>query len=620
MINKISKKDYDKEKHDGWRGFGKYYFKTKRDLLLHLAEIRETPGAPTEVSHPDIYELNPQNVGHYNGNPNVKGLHTAVEFTPEQLQEYKKCMDCPVYFAETYARIMSVEFGTIPFTLYDFQRDMIRTFNDNRFSICKLPRQCGKSTTSIAYILWFVLFNPGKNVGILANKGELAQEMLGRLQLAYENLPFWLQQGVATYNKKSMHLENGSKIIATTSSGSAARGMSFSLLFLDEFAFVPPNDAEDFFRSVYPTISSGTDTKMIVVSTPKGMNHFYKMWMEAQEGRSEFQPIEINWWDVPGRDEKWKEAQIANTSEDQFRQEFACEFIGSSATLISPSKLSAMTYITPTRRQDNVDFYEEPKPGHNYLITVDCARGLRLDYSAFVVIDVTTVPYKVVAKFRDNTITPLIYPQFLSNIGHYYNKAWMLIETNDVGGQVVEQLAHDMEYENVLQTIKKGRAGYQLGAGAGSKLGVTTSEAVKRSGCSNFKSLMETDKLIVEDYDIFVEMTTFARKNENSLEGGFAAEPGCNDDLVMCLVLFGWCISSDYWKELTSTNISQSVYKDKLAEQEKDEMPLGFQSLGAMRERMIDNNGDSWEVYQDEEPDLPDWYHDIYQEFNYKSW
>jgi len=354
-FNVVFKKDYDSNLHKDWKTFGEVLVKSKKDLLGWLAEQRTFKDAPTEDTHPDLFERNPTNVSHYLGNPNVKAPHSNLDYTPEQLREYKKCMEDPIYFAETYVKIMSVDYGTIPFTLYNFQKGMIETFRENRFSICKLPRQCGKSTTSVAFILWYILFNQGKNVGILANKGELAQELLGRLQLAYESLPFWLQQGVETYNKRSINLENGSRVIATSSSGSAARGMSFSLIFLDEFAFVPPHDAEDFFRSVYPTISSGADTKMIVVSTPKGMNHFYKMWMEAQEQRSAFKPIEINWWDVPGRDDNWKQEQIANTSEDQFRQEFETQFIGSASTLISPSKLSNMSFVNPKRKKDEVD-------------------------------------------------------------------------------------------------------------------------------------------------------------------------------------------------------------------------------------------------------------------------
>ena len=614
-FNVIFKKDFDSNKHQNWKAFGEILVKGKKDLLGWLGEQRTYKDAPTEETHPELFERNPTNVSHYLGNPNVKAPHSNLDYTPEQLREYKKCMEDPIYFAETYVKIMSVDFGTIPFTLYDFQKGMVDSFKSNRFSICKLPRQCGKSTTSVAFILWYILFNQGKNVGILANKGELAQELLGRLQLAYESLPFWLQQGVETYNKRSIVLENGSRVIATSSSGSAARGMSFSLIFLDEFAFVPPHDAEDFFRSVYPTISSGSDTKMIVVSTPKGMNHFYKMWMEAQEGRSAFKPIEINWWDVPGRNEDWKQQQIANTSEDQFRQEFETQFIGSASTLISPTKLSNMSFVNPIRKKDEVDFYEEPKEGRRYLITVDCARGLRLDYSAFVVFDVTTMPYKVVAKYRSNTITPMIYPQFLANIGHYFNNAHILVETNDVGGQVVSSLHEDMEYENVLKTISKGRAGFVLGEGQGSKLGVTTSSSVKTKGCSNFKSLIETDKLLTEDYEIYVEMTTFTRKNDN-VNSAFAAEPGTNDDLVMCMVLFGWCVGSEYWKDLTETNPSESIYRDKLEEVD-DDMPLGFQSFNVMNERIMDNTGDLWVVVdENREPELPGWYEDVYKTIN----
>lgn len=611
--NIVFKKDFDSSLHKDWKTYGEILVKSKKDLLGWLSEQRTYKDAPTNETHPDLFERNPTGASHYLGNPNVKAPHSNLEYTPEQLREYKRCMEDPIYFAETYVKIMSVDYGTIPFTLYNFQKEMVNTFKNNRFSICKLPRQCGKSTTSVAFILWYVLFNQGKNVGILANKGELAQELLGRLQLAYESLPFWLQQGVETYNKRSINLENGSRVIATSSSGSAARGMSFSLIFLDEFAFVPPHDAEDFFRSVYPTISSGSDTKMIVVSTPKGMNHFYKMWMEAQEQRSAFKPIDINWWDVPGRDEDWKQQQIANTSEDQFRQEFETQFIGSASTLISPSKLSNMSFINPIRKKDEVDFYEEPKKDHRYLITVDCARGLRLDYSAFVVFDVTTIPYKVVAKYRSNTVTPMIYPQFLANIAHFFNKAYVLVETNDVGGQVVNSLHEEFEYENLLKTVTKGRAGFVLGDGVNSKLGVTTSSSVKTKGCSNFKSLIETDKLITEDYDIYVEMTTFTRKNDN-VNSSFAAEPGTNDDLVMCMVLFGWCIGSDYWKELTETNPSEIMYKDKI--NEEDDMPLGFQTYGVMNERIMDNTGDLWVVVDDREPELPNWYDDVYKTIN----
>jgi len=605
--------DYDERANLGYRKFGAHFYKNKTTLVRWLADQRKYPNAPTEETHPHLYEQNPQGLSTYMGNPQVKAPHQNLEYTPEQLQEYKKCMDDPIYFCETYVRIMSVDFGLIPFTLYDFQRGLVHSYVDNRFTIAKLPRQCGKSTTSVAFILWYILFNPGKTVGILANKGELAAEILGRLQLAYESLPFWLQQGCTRFNQRSMDLENGSKIIATSSSGSAARGMSFSLIMLDEFAFVPPNDAEDFFRSVYPTISSGADTKMIVVSTPKGMNHFYKMWMEAKEKRSQFNPVEIHWWDVPGRDEEWKVKQIANTSEDQFRQEFETEFIGSASTLIAPSKLGNMTYINPIRKKEGVHFYEEPKPGHTYFITADCARGLRLDYSAFVVVDVTNAPYKVVAKFRDNAVTPMIFPRFIYNVGTYFNNAHVLIEANDVGGQVAESLAYELGYENVMRTKSMGRAGWVLsGDSAQAKLGVTTSQSVKTKGCSNLKSLLETDRMIVEDYDIFVELTTFTRKSD-AAGSSFAAEPGTNDDLVMCMVLFSWAIMSDYWKELSNIDIAKQVYDEAAAEAEDADvgMPLGFARINNY-ETTVDSSGDVWQVVDE----YPDWMND--ERFN--SW
>jgi hypothetical protein len=609
--NIVYKKQYNPIKHKRFKKFGEVYVKNKKFLIEYLSNQRLDKNAPTELTHPKLFLKNPQGVSHYMGNPNIKAAFVNVDYTKEQLLEFQKCSKDPLYFTETYIRIMSVDFGLIPFTLYQFQRNMVTTFNDNRFAICKLPRQSGKSTTSVAYILWYLLFHPGKTVGILANKGELAQEMLGRLATAYESLPFWLQQGCVTYNKRSIELENGSKVIATASSGSAARGMSFSLLFLDEFAFVPPNDAEDFFRSVYPTISSGSDTKMIVVSTPKGMNHFYKMWMESTEKRSKFVPIEINWSDIPGRDDDWRYEQISNTSEDQFRQEFECQFIGSSNTLIAPSKLGNMTYIKPSRTQEFVDFYEDAKIVHQYIMCVDSARGVRLDYSAFVVVDITAVPYKLVAKFRSNEVSPMIFPNFIVNMARYYNNAWVLIEVNDVGMQVAVGVQQEFEYENILSTVSKGRSGFQLGSGPGSKLGVTTSHSVKTNGCSNLKSLIEADKMIIEDYEVYVELTTFVRKSEGT-SGSFEAESGCNDDLVMCLVLFAWAAGTEYWKELTDTNAKQHMYKQKLDEIEEEVMPIGFLPYDSMLDKTIDSRGDVWSTV-DELPELPSWYNDVYR-------
>lgn len=604
----------DSDKKTGYKRFGDYYFRRKASLVRWLSTQRQFPEAPDQITHPHLFERNRLGLSCYVGNPNVKAPHQEWEYSTEEFKEFQRCLNDPIYFAETYVRILHVDWGEIPLTQYPFQRDMINSFDNNRFTICKLPRQCGKTTTATAYILWFVLFHSAKTVGILANKGELAQEILSRLQMAYERLPYWLQQGSLVYNKRSMELENGSKIIATTSSGSAARGMSFSLLMLDEFAFVEPHVAEEFFRSVYPTISSGADTRMIIVSTPKGMNHFYRMWTEATQGRSQFHPVEINWWDVPGRDEEWKAKQIANTSEDAFRQEFECQFIGSGNTLISPRKLGNMSYVLPIKSHESVDYYEMPKPGHTYILVADTARGMRLDYSAFVVIDISAVPYKLVAKFRNNEINPMIYPYFINNIARYYNMAYVLMELNDAGEQVAVSLLNDHEYENIIRCESKGQSGYRISLSGQGKLGVMQSVATKTKGCSNLKSLIEADQLIVEDFDAYMELTTFVKKDITSQK--FEAEVGCHDDIVICLVLFGWAAGSEEWKYIMGGDLARSMYGQKIMTMD-EMMPIGFLSLSSMQQAHIDTTGTIWQEARQSDP--PNWYNDIYINYDPNS-
>ena len=278
----------------------------------------------------------------YLGNPNLKKANTPIEFSEENIIEFLKCKDDPVYFAKKYIKIVSLDEGLVPFDLYPFQEKLVKNFHENRFNICKMPRQTGKSTTVVSYLLHYAIFNDSINIGILANKAKIAMDLLGRLQTAYENLPKWMQQGIIAWNKGSLELDNGSKILAASTSASAVRGMSFNILFLDEFAFVPNHVADDFFASVYPTISSGTSTKVIIVSTPRGMNHFYRMWHDAERGTNGYIPTDVHWNEVPGRDEAWKAQTIANTSEQQFKVEFECEFLGSVNTLIAPSKLKKL--------------------------------------------------------------------------------------------------------------------------------------------------------------------------------------------------------------------------------------------------------------------------------------
>ena len=509
----------------------------------------------------------------YLSNPNLKKIGVDIEFTQEQIEDYVKCAKDPIYFIRKFVKIVHVDHGLIPLDLYEYQERMINTFSHNRFVITKMPRQSGKSTAVVGFILHYLLFNSDKNIAILANKAELARELLDRVKKAYENLPLWLQQGISVWNKGSIEVENGSKVFATSTTGSAARGQSFSLVFLDEFAFVQHGIADEFFKSVYPTISSGQETKMIIVSTPKGMNHFYRMWVEAEEGRSNFIPLAVNWWETPGRDEHWKEQQIANTSEESFEQEFACNFLGTSNTLIHTNALRNLAFVRPIFQKQGFDQYEDIKPGHEYVISVDTARGVGGDFSAFLVIDVSDIPYRVVAKYRDKDISPLIYPELIYNVANNFNQAFVLVEINDIGEQVANVLYRDLEYENLFTTAAMGRAGQRVGVwgGKNSQLGVRTTKQVKRIGCSTLKDLVEDQKIIIEDYDTIEELSNFISKRES-----YEAEEGHHDDLVMCLVLFGWLIRQEYFKDLTNSDIRQKYLADREEIMDDEMLPFGF--------------------------------------------
>ena len=530
----------------------------------------------------------------YLGNPNLKKANVAQEFTPEQVAEVLKCSEDPVYFIKNYIKIVSLDKGLIPFDMYYFQEEMVQKFHDNRFNIAKLPRQSGKSTIVTSYLLWYVLFNANVNVAILANKAATAREMLQRLQLSYENLPKWLQQGILQWNRGSLELENGSKILAASTSASAVRGMSFNVIFLDEFAFVPNHVADQFFSSVYPTISSGKSTKVIIISTPHGMNMFYKLWHDAERKANEYIPTEVHWSEVPGRDAAWKEQTIKNTSEQQFRVEFECEFLGSVDTLISPSKLRTMVYGDPIKEKNGLAMYETCKEGHSYVITADVSRGVSGDYSAFLVIDTTEIPYKLVAKYRSNDIKPILFPNIIVDVAKNYNHAFVLVEVNDVGGQVADIIQYDLEYDNLLMCAMRGRAGQQLGQGFSGKktqMGIKMSTATKQIGCSNLKVLLEDDKFLLNDYDCIAELTTFIQKGVS-----FQAEEGCNDDLAMCMVIFAWMAMQPYFKELHDNDVRQRIYEDQKDNIDQDMAPFGFMDDGLGDEYFADAQGDVWQT------------------------
>jgi len=530
----------------------------------------------------------------YLGNPNLKKANVAQEFTQEQILEFYACRNDPIYFSEKYVKIVSLDEGLTPFKPYHFQKKLIKNFHENRFNICKMPRQTGKSTTCVAYLLHYVVFNDSVNVGILANKAATARELLGRLQTAYENLPKWMQQGIIAWNRGSLELENGSKILAASTSASAVRGMSFNILFLDEFAFVPNHIADSFFSSVYPTITSGKSTKVIIVSTPHGMNHFYRLWHDAERGKNEYIHTDVHWSEVPGRDEKWKKSTIANTSEAQFKVEFECEFLGSVDTLIAPSKLRALVYDNPKKRSAGLDVYEDAQKDHDYVLTVDVARGVGGDYSAFVIIDITEFPHRVVAKYRNNEIKPMLFPNVIWEVAKSYNNGFILCEVNDVGDQVAAIINYDLEYENLLMCSMRGRAGQVVGQGFSGKktqLGVKMSKTVKKVGSLNLKTLVEEDKLIFNDYEILSELTTFIQKHNS-----FEAEEGCNDDLAMCLVIYAWLVAQDYFKELTDQDVRKRLYEEQRNQIEQDMAPFGFIMDGNEDDTFVDAEGDVWKT------------------------
>ena len=530
----------------------------------------------------------------YLGNPNLKKANTPIQFSQENILEFVRCKEDPVYFARKYIQIVSLDKGLVPFRMYDFQEKLVRNFHESRFNICKMPRQTGKSTTVVSYLLHYAVFNDNVNIAILANKASTARDLLGRLQLAYENLPKWMQQGIIAWNKGSLELENGSKISANSTSSSAVRGGSYNVIFLDEFAFIPNHIADDFFASVYPTISSGQSTKVIIVSTPRGMNHFYRMWHDAERGKNEYVPTEVHWSEVPGRDEAWKEQTIANTSEQQFKVEFECEFLGSVNTLINPAKLKNLVYENPITRNAGLDIHEKPINNHQYLITVDVARGMGNDYSAFIVFDITNFPYNIVAKYKNNEVKPMLFPSIIHDVAKGYNGAFILVEVNDIGDQVASIIHYDLEYDNLLMASMRGRAGQVVGTGFSGKktqLGVRTTSAVKKLGCSNLKTLLEDDKILVKDYEIISELTTFSQKHNS-----FEAEEGCNDDLAMCLVIFAWLVAQDYFKEMTDNDIRKRLYEEQRNQIEQDMAPFGFIQDGLEETSFVDSSGDLWKV------------------------
>ena len=522
------------------------------------------------------------NLDGYNGNSLVKKDGVTHNFTKEEITEYQKCMIDPAYFACTYAKIINLDKGLVPFELYPYQEEMFKHFNDNRFSVVLACRQSGKSISSVIYILWYAIFHPEKTVAILANKGATAREMLARVTLALENLPHFIQPGCRVLNKGSLEFSNNSRIIASSTSASSIRGQSVNLLFLDEFAFV--ENAATFYTATYPVISAGKETKVIITSTPNGIgNMFYKIWEGAVQQANEFKSFRVDWWDVPGRDEAWKEMTVANTSESQFAQEFSNEFIGSSSTLISAEKLLGLIAKEPIENVAgrNIKIYEKAIEDHQYIMCVDVSKGRGQDYSTFTIFDITSRPFKQVCTFRDNKISPLLLPDVIVWAARIFNEAIVVIESNDAGQVVCNGVYYDLEYENtfVESTVKTGG------------IGATMTKKTKRIGCSNLKDLIEQDALEIIDADTIQELSSFVPKG-NSYE----ADKGCHDDMVMNCVMFGWFVSTDAFGNIDEMDLKKMLYADREAI-ENDMLDFG----------VISSENDSLDEYREMARQLQEW-------------
>jgi len=514
----------------------------------------------------------------YLNNPLLKAAGVSIPYTHEQVEELIKCSKDPIYFIKKYCKIISLDRGLIDFELFGYQEKFIRSMHDNNRVISMQPRQMGKTQTVAAYVLHYVLFNEHKTVAILANKAAASREILSRFQLMYEHLPKWLQQGVETWNKGDIELENGSKVFTAATSGAGIRGKSVNFLYVDEAAIIPNTVADDFFTSTYPTISSGVTTKIVLTSTPLGYNHFWKFWNESGIGEKQngFLPIEVKYWEHPDRDENWAQKQKELLGDLKFNQEVLCAFLGSSLTLINSDTISRLSPKSYIYSKDGLDVFEEPIKGNTYVMIADTAKGVGGDYSAFTVIDISTVPYKQVAKYRNNKISPLLYPSIIYKVARDFNDAHVLIEINS-SEQVPTILYSELEYENIL-FVNRGSNGQWVTGGFGGgavQFGVNTDKRVKRIGCMTIKSLIEENKLLINDVDTIAEISTFIET-----KGTYKADDGYHDDLVMTLVLFGWLTTNPYFKDLNDVNMREIMYESHIKQIEDELTPFGFYDNG----------------------------------------
>ena len=551
----------------------------------------------------------------YNGNSSLKRAGIELPYTEKEVLELAKCVEDPIYFIDNYCYIVTLDHGIQPFKLYDCQKEKVETIHNNRKVIIMEGRQQGKTTVAAAYILWYTLFQESKTVAILANKASTAREIMSRYQLMFEHLPSWMQQGVKTWNKGDIELENGSVVFTAATTAAGIRGKSVNLLYIDEAAIIPNTIADQFFTAVYPVISAGQTTKILITSTPLGYNHFWKFWNDAVNKVNDFVPMFIPYSRIPGRNEAWALEQRRQLGELKYNQEVLCKFLGSSLTLIDSSTIEYMSTCPTVYSKDGLDLYEYPikaerddeeklvrKP-HSYVIVADTAKGVGGDYSAFVIIDITEVPYKLVGKYRDNKIAPMLYPTIIHKVARDFNDAYVLIETNS-SEQVAHILHNELEYGNLVFVNRSTKTGQVVSGGFGGgkvQLGVNTDKRVKRIGCFTFKSLLEEKKLLVFDADVISEISTFIQVRDS-----YQADDGYHDDLVMPLVLFSWLTTNPYFREMSDVNIREAMYQERIKQIEEEVVPFGF-IMSGNEEELIVEDGDVWKE-EKEKPHLPPGY------------
>ena len=552
----------------------------------------------------------------YNGNASLKRAGIELPYTEKEVLELAKCVEDPIYFIDNYCYIVTLDHGIQPFKLYDCQKEKVETIHKNRKVIVMEGRQQGKTSVAAAYILWYTLFQESKTVAILANKASTAREIMSRYQLMFEHLPPWMQQGVKTWNKGDIELENGSIVFTAATTAAGIRGKSVNLLYIDEAAIIPNTIADQFFTAVYPVISAGQTTKILITSTPLGYNHFWKFWNDAVNKVNDFVPMFIPYSRIPGRDEAWALEQRRQLGELKYNQEVLCKFLGSSLTLIDSSTIEYMSTCPTVYSKDGLDLYEYPikaerddeeklvrKP-HSYVIVADTAKGVGGDYSAFVIVDITEVPYKLVGKYRDNKIAPMLYPTVIHKVARDFNDAYVLIETNS-SEQVAHILHNELEYGNIVFVNRSTKSGQVVSGGFGggkTQLGVNTDKRVKRIGCFTFKSLLEEKKLLIFDADVISEISTFIQVRDS-----YQADEGYHDDLVMPLVLFSWLTTNPYFREMSDVNIREAMYQERIKQIEEEVVPFGF-IMNGTEEELIVEDGDVWRQEKPDTPQLPPGY------------